>query len=295
MPTYSPFTEADTQYPRSLERLNNEEIGQRINSPTSRIKPWVYLDAIDSVLNIRPDIQLIVADGRSTESVREILLRHNNASGGLPGFNSVCQPAYELKFYPEKTSQWLLFNDVFDKFSFPETKYVVYTSSDVIWTMDWVGEAIKEFEKNPNYQILYPCVGRGDPNLPCQVASGPRDLDPMLPPYQDAAKARVLNAYAMIFRADFLRTWGGYPTLFRNCYTETFLPLLCEAVGGEQRLLPRGWCFHWGAADIWQEKGGSPYFYNEELGTFQTTINKVKMAQGMGLMTKEFLKKTLWK
>lgn len=292
MPTYSPFVEADKKYPRSYNRLTNEEIASRIGeykqteNGTCSIatkKPWVYLDAIDSILNTRPGIKLVVGDGRSTESIRDGLQRHNSEN-----------PDYSLEFYPERLSQWVIFNDIYHKYTTADTKYFVYSSSDVIWQMDWIAEAIKEFEKNPKLMILFPCVNSGDSNLPCQVAPGPQDIDPILPPYQEAAKAPVLNNYVMIFRMELLRAYDGYPTLFRNCYTESFLHYLLLAIGGEQRLMPRGWCHHWGTVDIWQENG-SFYYYNEEIVLFQNTMNKVKMAAAMGMLTTDFLKKTLWK
>lgn len=271
-------------WPRPYRGLSNEEIAQRIESDHGRKKPWVYMDAIDSILNIRPDIELVVADGRSTESMRTQMLKHHQESNAN----------YTLLCYPDKMSQWIIFNDVIDRYVKSDTKYFVYTSSDIIWQMDWVEEAIKEFDKNPKLQILFPCVNNGDGNLPCQVASGPRDLDPIKPPYQEEAKAPVLNAYAMIFRMDFLRAFGGYPTVFRNCYSESFLHYMCLAVGGEQRLLPRGWCHHYGTVDIWQENG-SFYYFNEEGMQFQEIMNKVQMAHGMGLLTVDFLKNILYK
>lgn len=284
MPTYSPHTEADKDHPRPYKRLSNEEIAPRLFHYTGRLKPWVYMDAIDSILNTRPDINLVVVDAKSTDSVRDALKEHHRVN-----------PQYDMLFYPERESQWKLFNDVIEKYAKSYTEYFVYTSSDVMWlNTDWVAECIKEFEKNPRLMIAFPCVNNGDSNLPCQVASGPRDMDSFRPPFQQAAKAPVLNAYAMVFRMDFLRKYGGYPTLFRNCYTESFLHHLCEAVDGEQRLVPRAWCYHWGTVDIWQENG-SYYYYNEELSLFRDVMNKVQMAQGLGKMTPEFLKQVLWK
>jgi hypothetical protein len=137
-------------------------------------------------------------------------------------------------------------------------------------------------------------VNNGDSNLPCQVAAGPKDEDPMFPPYQTFGRAPVLNAYVMIFRMDFLNTYGGYPTLFRNCFTESFLHYLCEAMDGQQKLLPRGWCFHWGTVDIWQVNG-SHYHYKEEKGLFGATMDAVQEALKSGKMTVDFLKKVLWK
>lgn len=243
----------------------------------------MYMDSIDSILNVRPDIKLVVGDGKSTESMRIEMRKHNAASGG-----------YDFIEYPDKKSQWLIFNDILEKFCTSETKYFIYSSSDIIWQMDWVTEAIKEFERNPKLQILFPCVNRGDPNLPCQIASGPRDLDPIFAPYQDHARAPVLNAYAMIFRMDFLRTYGGYPTIFRNCFTESFLAYMCDAMGGEMRLLPRGHLFHWGEGDKWVTPG-SAYYYTEEKLIFQDIMNKLLMNKALNIMTVDFLKKTLYK
>lgn len=284
LPTYSPNTEADTLYSRPYTRLTDEDISERIRSDTSRLKPWLYFDAIDSILNIRPDIKLIVADARSTDSIRAGMQQHhldNNA-------------AYDIALYPDKMSQWLLFNDILRLYATSDTKYFIYTSSDIIWKMDWVAEAVKEFERNPKLQILFPCVNNGDPNLPCQIASGPCDLDPILPPFQDHARAPVLNAYAMIFRMDFLRTYDGYPTFFRNCFTESFLHYMCEAMGGEMRLMPRGWVFHHGEGDKWTENG-SYYYYNEEKLIFQEVMNNVLMYKAMNAMTVDYLKKKLYK
>lgn len=298
MPTYSPSTEADTQYPRPYSRSNNQDISQRLFPPTGRIKPWVYMDAIDSILNTRPDIQLVVADGRSTESIRAELQKHQREAqlehNEMAWSGQAAPASYTLELYPEKMSQWVILNDIYHKYATSETKYFVYTSSDVIWFQDWVAEAIKAFEKDPKLMLLFPTVSAGDPNLPCQVATGPQDIDPIFPPYQKEAKAPVLNAYAMIFRIDLLRKYDGYPTLFRNCYTESFLHYLCVAMGGDMKLLPRGWCYHHGTVDIWEENG-SYYYYNEEINLFQNTMNKVQMMHGMDMMTPEFLKETLWK
>lgn len=282
-PTYSPSTESDLNWPRSYNRLSCKEICERTISGKGHIKPGMYFDCIDSIVNIRPDIKLVIADAKSTDSIRADLQKHHTETGG-----------YSLALYPEKMSQWAVFNDVMEKHTTSKTEYFIYSSSDIIWQMDWVGEAIKEFERDPKLQILFPCVNKGDPNLPCQIAAGPRDLDPILPPYQDHARAPVLNAYAMIFRMDFLRTYGGYPTIFRNCYSESFLHYMCEAMGGEMRVMPRGHVFHYGEGDKWTENG-SFYYYNEEKMLFQDIMNKVLMAKAMRAMTVDFFKKTIYK
>jgi hypothetical protein len=284
MPTYSPTTEADTIHSRPYTRLSNDEISARIASGFGHIKPWVYMDCIDSISNIRPDIKLVVGDGRSTESIRQEMSNHHLAT----------EAKHDIMFYPDKMSQWVIFNDIIKTYCTEETKYFVYSSSDVIWTMDWIAEAIKEFDKDPKLQIIFPCVNRGDPNLPCQIASGPRDLDLINPPYQDVARARVLNAYAMIFRMDFLRTYDGYPTIFRNCFSESFLAYMCEAVGGEMKLMPRGWVHHYGEGDKWTTHG-SAYYYTEEKMTFQSIMNFVLMHKAMKAMDVKFLKKALYK
>ncbi len=281
MPTYSPHTEADMMWPRSYSRLSNQHIQERINSGKGTVKPWLYMDAVDSILNIRPDIKLVVADAKSTDSIRSEMKKH-------------CDGSYVLELYPEKMSQWLVFNDVLKNHATDDTKYFIYSSSDIIWHHDWVSEAIKEFEHNPKLQILFPCVNKGDPNLPCQIADGPRDLDPVAPPFQDHARAPCLNAYAMIFRMDFLRTYAGYPTFFRNCFTESFLHYMCEAMGGEMRLMPRGHVFHYGEGDKWTENG-SFYYYNEEKLIFQEVMNNVLMYKAMNRMTVDYLRKKLYK
>ncbi len=162
VPTYAQ-TEADLSNHRPYQRLTNDQIFKHTESPLGRIKPLMYMDSIDSILNIRPDIKLVVGDGRSTNSIRAELQKHNEISRG-----------YNLKLYPEKMSQWVIFNDIYKENQ--DADYFVYSSSDVLWHMDWVEEAIKEFERNPKLQILFPCVSAGDPNLPCQIASGVRDI-----------------------------------------------------------------------------------------------------------------------
>ncbi len=98
----------------------------------------------------------------------------------------------------------------------------------------------------------------------------------------------------MIFRMDFLRTYGGYPNFFRNCFTESFLYFMCEAMGMELRLLPRGWCYHYGTGDMWSDNG-SAYYYNEEKLAFDNIMNNVLMHKAMGTMNVDYFKKTLYK
>ena len=198
---------------------------------------------------------------------------------------------YELMLYDGRESQWKLFNDVYATAGL-ETEYFVYTSSDVVWTMDWVREAIKAFEADPKVQILFPCVNRGDPNLPCQIAAGPRDLDLVEPPFQRAARAPVLNAYAMIFRMSFLKEYGGYPTVWKNCFTESFLHYMAEAAGGKMRLMPRGHVYHFSALDAWNGDGGW-YGYNGEKASFDKIMDEVLAKRAKGEMTVSFLKEIL--
>lgn len=284
MPIYGPTTEANFNWQRPYSRATNQQIADRIASDKGRIKPTMYMDSIDSILNIRSDIKLVVGDGRVSDSVRSEMKKHHLASDS----------AYDIMMYDDPQSQWKIFNDIFNIYATDEAKYFIYSSSDVIWQMDWVEEAIKEFEKNAKLQILFPCVTNGDPNLPCQIASGPRDLDPVSPPYQTAARAPVLNAYVMIFRMDFLRTYGGYPTIFRNCFTESFLAYMCEAMGGEMRIMPRGHVFHYGEGDKWTTPG-SAYYYTEEKLDFQGVMDNVLMNKAMRTMTVNYLKNKLYK
>ena len=279
MPTYAQIEAQPVT--RSYGKLPQDMIIRRLQDRANMARPAMYMDAIDSVLSIRPDIKLVVADGRSTDSVRDGLMEHNKYSND----------GYLLALYENKESQWKLFNDIFKHAE--DADYFIYTSSDIIWTMDWVSEAIKEFEKNPKLQILFPTMSNGDRHCACQIADGPKDKDPFPPPYQQAAKAPVLNAYVMMFRMDFLRTYGGYPTAYRNFYTERFLWYLCEAIGGQMMVLPRGHCFHWDGGDKWSENG-STYYYNEEFEKFEDMMNRLQFAKGMGKMNVEYLKKLLY-
>lgn len=281
MPTYAQIEAQPLN--RLYSRLPQEEILDHLKDGVNMNRPGMYFDAVDSILNISPDIKLVIADGRSTDSVRDGLFEHHK------------QNKRDYVFYPyeEKLSQWWIFNDVIKNFVTYDTEYFIYSSSDVIWTMNWVSEAIKEFEKNPKLQILFPTMSNGDRNCACQIANGVQDKDPFVPPYQQAAKAPVLNAYVMIFRMDFLRTYGGYPTAYRNCYTESFLWYLCEAVAGQMMVLPRGHCFHWDGGDKWSENG-STYYYNEEYEKFEGMMNRLQFARGIGKMDIHFLKKMLY-
>lgn len=254
----------------------------------SRLRPWAYMDCIDSVLNVRPDLDLVVADARSTDSIRAELLKHQQAGG-----------AHDLALYPERASQWAVLNQVLRTHGTDRTKYFVYTSSDIIWTHDWVGEAIKEFERDPALMIVFPCVNSGDPAMPLQVASGPRDEDLIDPAdHMDcegarAARAPCLNAYAFVMRMEFLKAYGGYMTLWRNCFTESFLHYQCEAIGGKMRLMPRGWCFHHNGIDGWVGEGGF-YNYTAEKPLFDRVMDTVLAARSEGKMTKEFLRSILY-
>ena len=291
MPCYAPDAGVEDQCGRPLTRLNIEQIAARINvlKVKSRARPAVYMDCIDSVLTARPDIELVVGDARSSDIVREGLGMHHKIAKG-----------YELLFYPEKMSQWVVFNDVMSRHIKEDTKYVVYTSSDVIWCNDWIAEAIKEFDKDPALQIIFPTVGAGDVAIPIQLASGPVDADLIDPAdHMDclgmsAARAPCLNAYAIIFRVDFFKAYGGYPTLWRNCFTESFLYYMCEAMGGKMRLMPRGWVYHHNGVDVWIGEGGF-YHYAAEKPAFDRVIEKVLSARAEKTMTVDFLKDVLYK
>lgn len=292
MPTFAPDAGEEDGCGRPLVRLDMDSIAQRINvlGMKSRARPWMYMDAIDSVINQRPDVDLIVADARSSEVVRNNLAIHHRQAGG-----------YELAFYPDKASQWAIMNDILARHVTPHTKWVVYTSSDIIWPMDWIEPALKEFEKDPELAILFPTVNAGDGNLPLQLAPGPYDADVIDPadymnnPASQAARAPCLNMYAAIFHIDFFKTYGGYMNAYANCFTESFLYYQCEAMGCKMRLAPRCWLYHHNGGDIHglgTENGGYNYF--KEKPTFDKMMDEVQLARSENRMTVEFLKKVLY-
>ena len=290
MPTYAPDAVDEPSHDRPLVRLTLEQIAERTNrlQSKSRTRPWVYMDCIDSVVGMRPDIQLVVADAKSSDIVRTKLAEHHKNAGG-----------YDLAFYPEKMSQWALMNDVMKRYATDDTEYVVYTSSDIIWVGDWVGEAIREFERDPSLQIIFPTVSAGDAAIPVQIAEGPQDInliDPAL--YMEclgmaAARSPCLNAYAIIFRKQFFDTYGGYPTAYRNCFTESFLYYMCEAMGGKMRLMPRGWVYHHNGVDVWIGEGGF-YHYGAEKPTFDRMMDDLQIKRAAKEMTVEYLKGVLY-
>ncbi len=69
---------------------------------------------------------------------------------------------------------------------------------------------------------------------------------------------------------------------------------MCEAMGGQMRIMPRGHVFHYGEGDKWTTPG-SAYYYTEEKLIFQDIMNNVLMHKAMGTMTVDYLKKTLYK
>jgi GT2 family glycosyltransferase len=290
MPTYAPDAAEEPSNGRPPDRLTLQQISDRINTlgEGSRTRPYVYMDAIDSIIGSRPDIQLVVGDAKSSDIVRSTLARHHKNAGG-----------YELCFYPDKMSQWELMNDILRRYAAGDTRYIVYTSSDIIWPMDWVAEAVKEFEKDPKLQILFPTVNRGDMAIPIQVAAGPDNRDLIDPAdYMDcvgmaAARAPCLNAYAIIFRYDFFLEYGGYMDLFRNCFTESFLYYMAEAMGGKMRLCPRAWVYHHNGVDVWIGEGGF-YHYTAEKPVFDKLMDEVQEARNNGKMTVDFLKRKLY-
>lgn len=295
MPTYAPDTESVLEAPgaRGPERLTNPAIAERINrwGFLSRIRPHSYWDAIDSVVNTVPEARLVVADARSTDSMRAALTSHY----------SLDPAAYRLELYPARQSQWTLFNDVMRLHMTPGIRYIVYTSSDIIWPEDWLAKALTEFEADPRLQILFPMVNSGDPVLPCQVAPGPRDLpliDPASPECMDcegmrAARAPCLNMYAAVFRREFFKTYGGYMTAFRNCHSESFLYYQCEAMGGKMRLSPGSWLYHHNGIDAWTGEGGS-YNYTAEHPRFHPMMDEVQVARAAGAMNVDFLRRMLY-
>ena len=299
MPTYAPDTEAIINAPnkRGYKRLSQEEISSRINTLgfMSRLRPWVYMDCIDSVINIRPDVDLVAADARSTDSIRDQLVLHQRASFDLD------HSGYDLALFERKESQWKALNRILEIHDpYHERKYLIYTSSDIVWTHDWITPAVKHFDADPTLQMLFPCVNSGDPNLPVQIAPGPRDL-PLIDPalHMDnaatrAARAPVLNAYAFICRMDFIKAYGGYPNIFRNCFTESFLYYMCEAIGGKMRLMPEGWVYHHGALDAHTHEDGGLYNHTAEKPAFDRIMNEVQAARASGALTKDMLKGWLY-
>lgn len=291
LPTYSPDAGEEDGCGRPLIRLTLPQIAERINTlgQKSRARPYVYMDAIDSILGSRPDVELVVADAMSSDIIRTDMAMHHKQSGG-----------YELAFYPEKLSQWIVFNDIIQHHCKEDTKYVVYSSSDIIWPEDWVEKAIVEFEKDPALQILFPCVNSGDMSIPIQLAQGPRDMDLIDPADyiscigMAAARAPCLNAYAMIFRIDFFKTYGGYPDLTRNCFSESWLYYMCQAMGGKMRLVPRCWVYHHNGIDVWVGEGGF-YHYSAEKPIFDKTMDALQSARSEGRVTVDYLRKLLYK
>jgi glycosyltransferase involved in cell wall biosynthesis len=291
MPTFNPEGKVEDSHARPLVRLNMDQIADRINTlgAKSRNRPWVYLDCIDSVINQRPDVDLVVADARSSDGIRvQMALHHKQARG------------YQLAFYPDKLSQWAVFNDILQRHSTHETEFFIYTSSDIIWAHDWVAEALKEFDADPKLQILFPTVSTGDNSIPIQISSGPHDAELIDPADHmncvgmEAARAPTLNAYAIMFRMEFLREYGGYQTAWLNCFSESFLYYLAEAMGGKMRLMPRGWCYHHNGVDLWISEKGF-YGYSSEKPLFDEIMDKVQAARISKTMTPEFLKDLLWR
>lgn len=290
MPTYAPDAKEEDQCGRLPIRLTMEQIAKRINDlgPKSRNRPALYMDCIDSVVNQRPDIELVVADAKSSDIIRTGLAQHHKDTQG-----------YQLAFYPEKLSQWAVLNDILARHAMPETEFFIYTSSDVIWAMDWVAEAIKEFDKDPALQIIFPMVNAGDLSMPLQLSPGPQDKD-LLDPADfmnskgiEAARAPCCNAYAFIVRMEFFRVYGGYQTIWKNCFSESFLYYQCQAMGGKMRVMPRGWCYHHNGGDVWVSEKGF-YGYTAEKPTFDRVMDDVQRARTENRMTADYLKSVLY-
>lgn len=287
MPTYSPDAEAEPDVTqRTAGRLSNAQITDRLTRLQwkTRARPWCYMDAIDTVVNTRPDAGLQVVDAASAASVKSLLIEHSSERDS---------GHYRFISRPDKESQWKLLNDVLvsDDFS---SDFFIYTSSDVLWLDDWVSKALEEFDRDPNLLLLFPTVSDGDRAAPWQIAPGPVDQNPFEPPFQAAARAPVCNAYAFMARMDLFKAYGGYPTLFRNCFTESFLSYLCEALGGTMKVAPRCWAFHHNGVDKWTGPSGT-YAYESEKAKFDGVMDRVQDARIRGKMTKEFLKEVLWK
>lgn len=285
MPTYAPDKTEIGQAPRPLSPLGPTQLRERCLAETLG-SPWIYLDAIDSIKHVLgANVRLVVADFRSSEEVRNVLLDHQRKAG---------MPNYELWFADEKDSQWKAFNLVLaDKLGKkPALKYVVYTSSDIIWWQkSFLSECWLEFRKDFDAQILYPTVVRAENDVPHQQASLPRD--------KDAFAFDLCNAYIAVYRADFFRAFDGkYPDIFRNCFTESFLPMMLRALGAKQKIVPRANCWHNKNADMWNDPAQGTYAYLKEHPVFTATWEKLrahKAAHPWDVSVIPFLKNLLFK
>ena len=208
--------------------------------------PWTYLDAIDSIFHVlSTDVHLVVADFRSSDAFRAVLLEHQRAIGA---------PNYELWFSDKPESPWVAMNKVIlDKFKDGTFNYFIHTTSDLLWTQrGWLRECILEMNRDADCLITYPTVSTVAANVAYQGASLPEDKDPFT--------VSLANAYCRIFHRDFLAAYGyRYPDVFRNCYTETFLPLMLDALGKTQKIVPRANCAHCEGLDIWAAEDGTTY------------------------------------
>lgn len=255
MPTYAPDKKNIGLPPRPLAPLGHKALRDRCLNETLET-PWLYLDAIDSIKDVLgPKAHLVVADFRSSDEIRKVLVEHQR---------NAKMPNYELWLSDEPESQWKAMNLVLmhKLGKKPNIKSVVYTSSDVIWWQaSFLSECSLEFRKDFDAHILYPTMTRAENDVPYQQASLPRDMDSFV--------VDLCNAYVAVYNADFFRTFDNkYPDLFRNCFTESFLPMMLRAMGGVQKIVPRANCWHQKNADMWLDASNVPYAHSKELPVF---------------------------
>lgn len=244
MPTYAPKGVVSPGYrdPRMATYLNLMHRGWNRQYQS----PWTYLDAIDSVFHVlSTHANLVVADFRSSDAFREVLLEHQR------GLNA---PNYELWFSDAPESPWVALNAVLlNKFMNGTFSYFIHTTSDLIWSQrGWLRECILEMNRDQDCLITYPTVTTAAANVAYQAAPLPEDKDPFT--------VSLANAYCRIFHRDFFAAYGyRYPDIFRNCYTETFLPFMLDALGKTQKMVPRANCAHCEGLDIWEAEDGTTY------------------------------------
>ncbi|MGE0272082.1 MAG: glycosyltransferase family A protein [Alphaproteobacteria bacterium] len=247
--------------------------------------PWTYLDAIDSIFHtLSTQAHLVVADFRSSAPVRDELLRHQ----GWYGSNA---PNYELWLGDEKDSQWRVFNAVL-KEKLPQHRYdfIVYTSSDVIWTQrGWLTHCINAMRQDWDCWITWPTVTRASADVPWQKASGAVDKEPF--------EASLCNAYVAVFRREFFEAYGGrYPDVFRNAYTEAFQHYMLKAMGKRQLVIPRANLSHCEALDT--EFRDDPSVYEREQPIYDSAMKEIRewlTTNDMGVNLRPILLRNLYR
>lgn len=285
MPTYAPDKEvtqaaARPALPLSLAAIRHRCLGNRNHAP------WMYLDAIDSIrATLGREAQLVVADFRSSEGIRDILRTHQ-ASADMPN--------YELWCSEQKHSQWQAMNlTLREKLrAQPNLQWVIYTSSDIMWWQrGWLGEILLAMNRDANAWVAYPTVTSGERFVDYQLGSGPKN--------KPAFRADLCNAFVAVFRADFFRLLDDkYPDIFRNCFSEAFIPLLLQCFGAHQIVVPRANCFHYGGGDAWRDEAGSMYAGAAERPLYDKLwqeLNQFRRDNAVDIKALPFLKKLLYR